>query len=95
LSDIGGARAPVRCLHGFNLQPAIDMRKIKFLTTAASVALFAGLVALLMAAGPEAALFGKFVIAVAALGFAGIVLGYLMQQAQEALTMRNEQSHWH
>jgi hypothetical protein len=95
LSDIGSEHAPLRCLHGFNLQPGIDMRKMKYLAIATGIALLAGLIALLMAAGPAAALFGKFIIIVAVLGFAGVALSYLMQQAQEALDMRNEQSYWH
>lgn len=71
------------------------MQTMKYLAIATGATLFAGIVVLLMAAGPEAALFGKFVIAVAFLGFAGIALSYLMQQAQEALAIRNEQSYWH
>lgn len=71
------------------------MQKMKYLAIATGTTLLAGIVALLMDASPAAALFGKFVIAVALLGFAGIALSYLMQQAQEALAISNEQSYWH
>lgn len=71
------------------------MRTMKFLAIVAGITSLAGVIALMLAAGAGSALFAKFVIAVAALGFVGLVLSYLMQLAQEALAIRNEESYWH
>ena len=71
------------------------MQNMKYLAIFAGIALFAGLVALVMAAGPLVALVGKLVIAFSLMGFAATATTYVMDQSVAALAMRNEDFHWH
>jgi len=72
-----------------------DMPNMKYVAVFAAIALCAGLMALVIAAGPVVALLGKLAIAVSVMGFAASATAYVMEQSVAAQAIRNEDFHWH
>ena len=69
------------------------MRNLKYLAIFVGITLFAGLVALVLAANPFVALFGKLALAAAGIGFAASATTYVMDQSVAALAIRNKDFH--
>ena len=70
------------------------MQKMTSLAIFAGIALFAGLVVLILAANPIVALFGKVVLAVAIMGFAATATTFVMDRSVEVLAFRKQGFHW-
>ena len=71
------------------------MPNMKFLVIAAAVTLFAGAVPLVLLASPVGVLVAKVAIAISVIGFAVTTTLYFMHESAAALTLREEDFHWH
>ena len=71
------------------------MQNMKYLVIAAAITLAAGLVPLLMMISPVGALLAKFAIALSMIGFAVLAIVYFKRETAAALTLRDEDFHWH
>ena len=71
------------------------MWSVKYLLVATAVTLLALFVPPLLAATPVGILIAKVVIALAIVGFAVTAVIYFMHESAVALTLRDEDFHWH
>lgn len=71
------------------------MQNMKYLVIAAAITLVAGLVPLLMMVSPVGALLARFAIALSMIGFAVLAIVYFKRETAAALTLRDEDFHWH
>ena len=71
------------------------MPNMKYLVIAAAVTLFAGAVPLVLLASPAGVLIAKVSIAISVIGFAVTATLYFMHESAAALTLREEDFHWH
>ena len=71
------------------------MWDIKFLAVAAAVTLLAGFMPVVLVASPVSVLIAKVAIAILIIGFAVTVTLYFMHESAAALTLRDEDFHWH
>ena len=71
------------------------MWNIKYLVFAVAVTLLAGFMPLVLVASPVSVLIAKVAIAILIIGFAVTVTLYFMRESAAALTLRDEDFHWH
>lgn len=71
------------------------MPNMKYLVIAAAVTLLAGFVPLMLLASPVGVFIAKVAIAISVIGFAVTVTLYFMHESAAALTLRDEDFHWH
>ncbi len=71
------------------------MWDMKFLAVAVAVTLLAGFMPLVLEASPVNVLIAKVAIAFLIIGFAVTVTLYFMHESAVALTLRDEDFHWH
>ena len=71
------------------------MSNMKYLFIAAAVTLFAGFAPLLLLTSPVGVIIAKVAIAVSVIGFAVTTTLYFMHESTAALTLRDEDFHWH
>ena len=71
------------------------MWDMKFLAVAVAVTLLAGFMPLVLVASPVSVLIAKVAIAILITGFAVTVTLYFMHESAAALTLRDEDFHWH
>lgn len=71
------------------------MQNMKYLVIAAAIMLFAGFVPLVLMPSPVWALLAGLVIAVSMIGFAVTAALYFKHETAAALTLRDEDFHWH
>ncbi len=71
------------------------MPNMKYLVIAAAVTLFAGFVPLVVLSSPVGVIIAKVAIAISVIGFAVTTTLYFMKESSAALTLRDEDFHWH
>lgn len=71
------------------------MSHMKFLLIAAAVTLLAGFAPLLLLTSPAGVFIAKVGIALSVIGFAVTTTLYFMHESAAALTLRDEDFHWH
>ena len=71
------------------------MPNMKYLIIAAAVTLLAGFVPLMLLASPAGVFVAKVTIALSVIGFAVTTTLYFMHESAAALTLRDEDFHWH
>lgn len=71
------------------------MENIRYLVIAAAITVVVGLIPLVVNTGPLGALLGKVVIALSMIGFAALAVAYFKRETAAALTLRDEDFHWH
>ena len=71
------------------------MWNMKYLAVAVAVTLLAGFMPLMLLASPVSVLIAKVAIAILIIGFAVTATLYFMHESAAALTLRDEDFHWH
>ena len=71
------------------------MWNMKYLAVAVAVTLLAGFMLLMLVANPVSVIVAKVAIAILIIGFAVTVTLYFMHESAAALTLRDEDFHWH